>query len=505
MRKRRMGWRYGLVGVGVLVSMAGLTVATVPTSFGSLFRHAHPLAGLATAEVRKTDLYVSLTTGGRVDSTERTTIECQLEALEIGIQGKRFMGGGASTILSIIADGSTVKEDDVLAILDSSDYEELVRTQTMNVERAESDHLRAELSLQIAQTAVTEYRDGLYLQNLQTMEGQIALNNSDYERALDRLDWSRQMLRKGYLPKSQVSTEEFQAAKLKFGLNQSKAKLGQFRRYSAPIYQKILDSDVKMAEVMLNYQDRRLQRNRERLEYLEKQVKRCTIRAPHDGFVIYANEENRGVRIEPGMAVRQKQRLFYLPDLSKMEVAAIIHESVVKDVKPGMLAKVTVEALAGRVLEGHVTEVTQLPVQNSWFTDIRYFIGVVKLDTIPRGLLPGMTAEIAIQTVRRPDVLAVPPEALTMEEGRDVCYVAHDDHVERREVRLGQATPDLLEVTAGLHEGDAVVLDPTHLAGSVTVTESHPTTDHLAPAEPLVEVPTAAIIEPRHPAEPAGE
>lgn len=492
MRKPRTGWRYGLVGVGVLVALAGLSAATVPTPFGSLFPKSHALAGLSTAEVRKTDLYVSLTTGGRVDSSDRTTIECRLEALDAGVRGVRITAGGASTILSIIPDGSTVKEGEVLAVLDSSSYEELLRIQKMNVDRAEADHRQAELNLQVAQAAVTEYRDGLMLQNLKTMEGQIALAESDYERALDRLAWSKRMVQKGYLSKGQVITEEFQAEKLKFGLKQSKSKLQQFKRFSAPIYQKFLDSDIKMAEVILNYQDRRLQRNHERLEYLERQVKRCTIRAPHDGFVIYANQENRGIQIEAGMAVRQRQRLFYLPNLAKMEVAAIIHESVVKDVKPGMLAKVKIEALAGRVLEGHVTEVTQLPVQNSWFTDIRYFIGVVKLDTIPLGLLPGMTAEVAIQTVRRPDVLAVPPEALTMEEGHDVCYVTHDDHLDRREVTLGQVTRDLLEVTNGLNEGDTVILDPTHLDGAVAVTEDHILANH------------HAAVEPAH-AEPAGE
>ena len=45
-------------------------------------------------------------------------------------------GGGASTLLSIVPDGSDVEKGDVLAVLDSSDYEELLRQQQITVERS---------------------------------------------------------------------------------------------------------------------------------------------------------------------------------------------------------------------------------------------------------------------------------------------------------------------------------------------------------------------------------
>jgi HlyD family secretion protein len=133
-----------------------------------------------------------------------------------------------------------------------------------------------------------------------------------------------------------------------------------------------------------------------------------------------------------------------------------------------MRARVRVEALEGRELEGHVTEVSALPTQ-VWYNDVRFFIATVKLDTIPKGLLPGMTAEVEIVTAQRPDALVIPAEALASEDGRDVCYVALDDHLERRELKIGQSTRLLHEVTEGLDEGEEVVLDPTHIGTSVEV------------------------------------
>ena len=48
----------------------------------------------------------------------------------------------------------------MLAVLDSSDYEELLRIQQMSVERANADHVQAALDLEIAKLAVREFEDG---------------------------------------------------------------------------------------------------------------------------------------------------------------------------------------------------------------------------------------------------------------------------------------------------------------------------------------------------------
>ena len=82
---------------------------------------------------------------GRVESSKRTVIECDLENVAVGVRGQRLDAGGASVLLSVIPEGSTVKRGDVLAVLDSSDYEELLRIQKMAVERATADHVQATL------------------------------------------------------------------------------------------------------------------------------------------------------------------------------------------------------------------------------------------------------------------------------------------------------------------------------------------------------------------------
>ena len=124
-----------------------------------------------------------------------------------------------------------------------------------------------------------------------------------------------------------------------------------------------------------------------------------------------------------------------------------------------MLARIRIEGLPGQVLEGHVVSVAQLPTQN-FLNDVRYFYTAVAIDSVPPGLRPGMTAEVEIATKLRHDVLAIPIEALGIEEGEDVCYVVGDEGIERREIGIGQSTTGLLEVTEGLEEGEQVVVYP---------------------------------------------
>jgi HlyD family secretion protein len=450
-------------------------LATIGVAAATTGRHAaSPPAGrYALAQVQRTDLHPALLASGRVESSQRTVIECELENITIGVLGERLTAGGASVLLSIVPEGTRARRGEVLAVLDSSDYEELLRQQKITVERARADYRAAKLSYEIAKLAVHEFRDGSMKEAEKDFERSVALAESDLVRVKDRLQWVRKMKQKGYAPSAQVTNEEFNQARALFDLAQERAAYELFNRWTAPHTLRVLEVDVLGAEATLKYQTSRLNRNLDRLAKLEKQVELCTIRAPHDGFVIYANDERRDIRIETGMYVRQKQDLMFLPDLTQMEVVTSLHESIVREIGKGMRAKVFLEGVAHRRLEGHVTEIATIPTF-SWRSDVRYFDGKVKLDNPPRGILPGMTAQVEISLNRKDHVLAVPTLAVTQEEGREICYVVHDDGLERREVRLGEGTRDLLEVSEGLHEGEQVVLNPIHSEVEQDTTDDTP-------------------------------
>jgi HlyD family secretion protein len=445
-----------------LMPFIGGTIVVMACGFALAHWHIRqsPLERYLTTGVRRADLFPTLTASGRVESSKRTVIECQLENIAVGVRGQSLAGGGASVLLSVIPEGSLVKQGDVLAVLDSSDYEEMLRVQRITVERAAADHLQAELNVDIAKLALREFVEGTAQETIQDFEGNVLLARAELERATERLKWCRRMEDKGYLPAAVRSSESYRKEQVAQSLARQESAYALFKKFTMPKTKMVLKGAQSAAQSILDYQGLRLHRQRTRLALLEKQVENCTIRAPHDGYVIYANNSARQIVIEPGLPVRQRQPLFYLPDLNEMEVVTMLHESIVDKVAPEMRAHVQVEGIGNRRIEGHVTSVAPISTLN-WFADVTYFEGIVKLEHVPGGLKPGMTAEVEIAMPRRMNVLAVPSEAILIENGHDVCVVVHDDSLERREVKLGNVTRDLAEVTEGLSEGEQVVLNPS--------------------------------------------
>jgi HlyD family secretion protein len=161
------------------------------------------------------------------------------------------------------------------------------------------------------------------------------------------------------------------------------------------------------------------------------------------------------------MSVRQEQKLFYLPDLNEMEVQVVLNESIVNRVSPGLTANVTFEALPGVSLTGKLVSISEIPNQvNQRGEDVRFFMGILKLDSSAEGLKPGMSAIVTLTLPQSQGVLVIPHQAILSDQGRSACFVPVADHLEHRDVKVGRTTPDLIEITEGLTEGDEVVMDP---------------------------------------------
>ena len=447
-----------LVWLGGLIVLSALAVGVV-LGWARWYSHPPLREHYITRAVQRADLFPIRLASGRVESGKRTVIECQLENIAVGVRGQRLTASGASVLLSVIPEGSVVKRGDVLAELDSSDYEELLRLQRITLERAKADRLQANLDREVAQLAVREFEDGTVRETTEDFEGKIFLARSELERASDRLNWSRRMHQKGYVPAATVTSDLFRKDQMALSLTQQESAYALFKKFTAPKTVRELEGAVQGATATLEYQDLRLQRQLERLATLERQVTNCTIRAPHDGFVIYANNADRQLFIEPGLPVHERQQLFFLPDLNDMEVVALLHESIVDQVDHGMRARVQIEGMNDRRIEGHVTKIADMAILN-YRSDVKYFEGIVKLENVPEGLRPGMSAEVEIALPRLEHVLAVPSDAVRVENGHDFCFVFHEDGLERREVKVGQVTSDLSEVTQGLEEGEQVVINP---------------------------------------------
>ncbi len=413
-----------------------------------------PQTELEWVEVRRTDLDTTLMAGGDLQPTKETIVTCQVEDIT-DTEG--------SMIISMVENGTPVKKGDELCRLDSSELEELARQQEIVVNQARSTSIQARLRLETAQIALREYRDGLVIQQTKEFEGRIALGRADRQKMRDHLDWTERMVAKGYASRAQLSSERQALAQAEHDLRKTEGEFNLFRRFQVQKEIVGLEGEIGIAEHNQLLEAARLKAESEDLAYIRKQIDRCVIRAPQNGIAVHSMRGFwRRTLLQPGVRVFENQELFKIPDLSQMEVEVSVNESMGPRVKAGMKAQIQVASLGERWLPGRVTSVTVLSSTNDkeWDERVRHFIVRVRLDNTPPRLLPLMSAVVKIDTGRVLDALVIPVAAMVVRDHRQWCHVLGAGGLELRPIVTHHATPDLLEVTAGLKEGEQVVLRP---------------------------------------------
>jgi len=423
-----------------------------------------------TETVQRVSLDVSVNAPGVIESASNTKVECEIERLELRVQGRTLSSSGSTRILTIVPDGSIVKKGDVICTLDASQFDEMLITQRINVERAKSEELQASMELEVAKIALEEYSNGSAKQQIQTIKGQIALAQTDATRLTSRLDWARKMYEKGYLSRTAMRSEELAMLRSDIQFSNAELSLKILEKYTQPKTEHQLRTRIISLERVLASEKERTERFIERLRTYEKMVEKCTVRAPHDGMLVYAHDPDRNFRVEEGADVRQGQTLFYLPDLNRMQVMARLSESVVQKVNPGMKVKIEVESVTGHSYNGMVERISQFPIPpSSWraSSEIKNYYCTVRIDDVDTAIRPGLNAEVRVLTDAVYDTIVLSPDSVIVEGKQEFCFVLRTDGMfEKRQIRTRTGDPTSLAVLEGLGEGDVVLRNPKKVEDS---------------------------------------
>jgi hypothetical protein len=144
-----------------------------------------------------------------------------------------------------------------------------------------------------------------------------------------------------------------------------------------------------------------------------------------------------------------------------MQVNTKVHESMVDRIRPGLKARIRVDAFPQNQLDGTVKSIQPLPDPNNFFSsDIKVYTTIVTIDNGHSGLRPGMTAQVEILVSQLDDVLSVPVQAILQFKGKEYVYVRTPAGPVRKEVKLGTSNDKLIEVKEGLTSGEEVALSP---------------------------------------------
>lgn len=401
-------------------------------------------------KIGRGEMLVTVTEDGNLESASNIDIKCAV--------------AGGSSILTIVKDGSTVKKGDKIVELDSSTLEESINQQKIALEKARSAKIQAEKNFEVAKLAVREYLEGTFKQAVQDADAQITISLENQRSAQNSLEHAERMFRKGYVSSLELEGQKFAVERARLELASARTAKDVLENFTKVKTLQDLESQRDTAEAQAKSETAAFELEDLRLKRLEAQLVQCTIVAPQDGMVVYANEQGgrfgqQATTIEEGAAVRERQTILRLPDLSKMQVKVNVHESKVEQLRPGMRSRIRI---LDRELTGEVKSIANQPEPGGWMSaNVKEYATQVRIDGQPEGLRPGMTAEVQILVAHVKDALRVPVAAVVEQRGNYLAWVQKKGGgVEKRALKLGFNNDQFLEVKEGLTEGEEVLLNP---------------------------------------------
>ena len=459
-RKGRHGGKIVAAGVALALVAGGVVALGVP-GVGKQFKPLTSMFAATSIEVinfpvKAANLPVTVSERGALESSSNDDAYCQVE--------------GQTTIITIVPEGTRVTKGQLVCELDSATLKDQLTTQMITTRGAEAAYLNAKLTRQVAEIAVVEYLEGIYKQDKETILGEIALAKADMKRAEDRLQWSEKMLEKSYVSLGQVISDRLSLQRAIFAVEQAQTKLNVLEKYTKDKTKKELEAEVEKAKSDELAKESTWSLEKSKEDKLNRQIKNCKIVAPNDGLVVYANDPGKSFganqpQIEEGATVRERQKIFSLPDITKMQVNVKVHESMIDRITPGLRARIKVDAFADQNLTGTVVDVAPLPDAGNFFTsDVKVYTTHVMIDKGLSGLRPGMTAQVEILVTELENILSVPVPAVLAYENKDHLALRRaDGGYELRDVKLGLSNDKFVEVKEGIKAGDVVALNPIAL------------------------------------------
>jgi len=387
---------------------------------------------------------------GSIDSARNMEIRCYVES------------AGGLTIISVVPEGTIVKEGDLLVELDSSTLRENISKQRISVLSCESKLVQSKADLKTAELTLVEYLDGTLEQQRETIKSEIFSATEQVRTQEDNLAYYKRLLERGYVTASKVDADmiELDKAKLAKGIAEQKLKVLETYTQEKMVTQYKASIETCKAKVAADEESCKLETAR--LEHLEEQERRCKILAPRDGQVVYYMPRYGGDEdlIREGKRVVERQILLQLPDPTQMQVKGLINEANIRLVKPGQRATIRLEAFPNQVFDGIVRSVNDYPEPSSFFgvsMSKEYLTTVMMLDP-PEGIKTGLTAEARIVVNEIPNALLLPAQAV-FEYGKKMYVVTFQEGKwDKIEVKTGPVNDKEVVILEGLNEGDSVVL-----------------------------------------------
>jgi HlyD family secretion protein len=427
-------WKKVLIGIGIaLVLLVAGAIAVQQSRKG--------IVTVQTGKVQRSDLSAVVSASGEV-------------------KPKTYANIGANAFGKIVKlyvkEGDQVKKGQLLARLENVQPEADVNATQAALAAAQTDAIAADAGVKTAAADLNRAK-------------------ADVDRM--KLDWDRAQ---GLYNAALIAKQDYDSRKnaweeAEAALAQSQARLAQ-------------------AKAQKDSADKHIAQTRANLVRYADVLDKTTYEAPFDGMITNL-PVREGETVVIGIQNSPGSTLMTIADMSVITTEVKVDETDIVSVKLGQAAEVSVDAIPKQTFKGVVTEIGNNAIvrstglatsqETSSSQEAKDFKVVVTLVNPPANLRPGLSATAKITTATRSHVVAIPIQALTVREQKDLepppekgavqaaapapdasknkgneiqgVFVIRNKKAEFVPVETGVAGSTDIEVLRGVQEGDEIV------------------------------------------------
>jgi HlyD family secretion protein len=336
---------------------------------------------------------------------------------------------GMLQIVKLAADGSAVKQGDMVVEFDTSKTKTDLDTYNSTLKSSE-----AEIEQSKAEARLTEEEDTT------------ALMKARFDLESARIDASKAEI---------VSQIEGAEAKLKVddagqSLREAEAKL---------------KADAAKSQATIEGHRNSAAKARFDKERAERALASMVLQAPSSGNISLVPIWHDGGEkpFRPGEQAWSGVAIAELPDPASLRVTAHVDETERGRLSIAQPITAQLDAIADRQFTGKIAAIGTIATSDfsAGWPIPRNFTLEIALDQNDPRLKPGMTAQITVIVDRVPNAISIPAQASFVKSGRTVAYVWNGSKFEERPIQIERRSRDRALVAGGLKPGDTVAMrDP---------------------------------------------
>jgi multidrug efflux pump subunit AcrA (membrane-fusion protein) len=289
---------------------------------------------------------------------------------------------------------------------------------------------QAEAALDVQRARLAQLRAGARSQEVAQAEASVAQAEVSLAQAERDLARTQQLFNDGLVARATVDRAQTD-------VELARARLRATREQLALVQQGPRVEDIAAQAAQVRQAEAAAAAARARLREL-------SITSPIGGVVTRLN-------VEPGEVISTQTVVATVETIRPIEVHVQLPETDLPRLRPTSAARLSVDALPGRAVDGKIARVA--PALDAASRSARLVVVVPNQD---QALRPGMFARATVVFEER-QAIVIPSDAIVRRGTQTVVFVVANSTAVERRVRLGYVDGGRTEVVEGLRAGDALV------------------------------------------------